>query len=82
MRIRSEQITALENAMARRFQDEMVAHLAEFSPPLFRVIKEDQMREAVRFGIQKAGQYGFTLRGPIRLYLELMLLFGSPSAVV
>jgi hypothetical protein len=77
MQIRTEQMAALNNAMARRFEDEMVAHLAEFSPPLFRVIKEDQMREATRFGIQKAGRYGFTLRGPICLYLELMLLFGS-----
>lgn len=77
MHIRPEQIAELNNAMARRFEDEMVAHLAEFSPPLFKVIKENQMRVVARFGINKAGQYGFTLRGPIRLYLELMLLFGS-----
>lgn len=75
--IRKEQIEKLNEARMRGFEDEMVAHLAEFSPPLFKVIKEDQMREAVRLGLRKAEDYGLTLRGPIRLYLEMMLLFGS-----
>lgn len=35
------------------------------------------MRQAVQFGIGRAESYGFTFRGPVRLYLELMLLFGS-----
>ena len=55
----------------------MVAHLAEFSPPLFKAVGEEQMRKAIRFGIGRADSYGFTFRGPVRLYLELMLLFGS-----
>ena len=75
--IRNEQISILRNDTLRRFEDEMVAHLAKFSPPLFRVIKEAQIREAVRLGVRQANNYGFGLRGPIRLYLELMLLFGS-----
>ena len=75
--IRKEQIDVLSQGMLSSFEDEMVAHLAEFSPPLFKVIKEEQMREAIRFGFKKADKYGLTLRGPIRLYLEMMLLFGS-----
>jgi hypothetical protein len=75
--IRREQAEELRKLPLQVFEDEMVAHLADFSPPLFNVIKEDQMRVAVRFGIERAGECGFTLRGPIRLYLELMLLFGS-----
>jgi hypothetical protein len=31
----------------------------------------------IRLGIKRSGEYGITLRGPVRLYLELMLLFGS-----
>src|SRR6266446_3642611 len=77
MKIRTEQIEVFEQAAVRNFEDEMVEHLADFSPPLFKVIKQDQMRQAVRFGMSQAGQYGLTLRGPIRLYLEMMLLFGS-----
>lgn len=75
--IRKEQIKVLSEGRAREFEDEMVLHLADFSPPLYKVIKEDSMREVVRFGFEQTEKYGFTLRGPIRLYLELMLLFGS-----
>lgn len=75
--IRESQMKTFEKAAQRAFEDEMVAHLAEFSPPLFKVIGEAQMRKTVRFGIDRADSHGFTFRGPIRLYLELMLLFGS-----
>lgn len=77
MRIRNEQIDILKQVPMRVFEDEMTVHLAEFSPPLFKAIKEDQLRKAIRFGIDRARQYEITFRGPIRLYLELMLLFGS-----
>ncbi|HXD33124.1 MAG TPA: hypothetical protein VN643_18525 [Pyrinomonadaceae bacterium] len=78
MLIRTEQIEELRKVPLRAFEDEMVAHLAEFSPALFNVIKEEQMRDAVRFGLARAaGEYDLRLRGPIRLYLEMMLLFGS-----
>lgn len=75
--IRKEQIDILADGRKKAFEDEMVAHLAEFSPPLFKVIKEDQMRKVVKHGLEMSEKYGFTLRGPIRLYLEMMLLFGS-----
>lgn len=77
MIIRNVQMQQFSKTALRTFEDEMVAHLAEFSPPLFQVIKDEQMREAVRFGIRRANEYEFSFRGPIRLYLELMLLFGS-----
>jgi hypothetical protein len=75
--VRKEQIESLRRAVLRSFENEMVAHLAKFSPPLFNAVKEDQMRKAVRLGMERAEGYGFNLRGPVRLYLELMLLFGS-----
>lgn len=77
MIIRKTQMDELSNIPLRVFEDEMVLHLAEFSPALFNVIKEDQLRVVIRFGIKQADEYGFNFRGPIRLYLELMLLFGS-----
>src|SRR6185295_17172578 len=77
MRIRDEQIETLKQVPLRVFEDEMVAHLAEFSPPLFKAVKEKQLRKVIRFGMAQADTYGITFRGPIRLYLELMLLFGS-----
>jgi hypothetical protein len=75
--IRSAQMEVFKEAALRSFENEMVAHLAEFSPPLFKAVGEEQMREVIHFGIGKADSYGFTFRGPVRLYLDLMLLFGS-----
>jgi hypothetical protein len=75
--VSKEQMEIFRKEAMRHFEDEMLAHLGEFSPPLFKVLGKEQMRKAIRFGIALAGNHGFTFRGPIRLYLELMLLFGS-----
>lgn len=75
--IRSEQMEGFKKAMLRSFENEMVAHLAELSPPLFKAAGEERMRQTIHLGIGRAQSYGFTFRGPVRLYLELMLLFGS-----
>jgi hypothetical protein len=62
MIIRRAQMQALGQAALRAFEDEMVVHLADFSPPLFRAVKEDQLRIAIRLGIARAGEYGITFR--------------------
>ncbi|HCK82569.1 MAG TPA: hypothetical protein DIC59_14050 [Candidatus Competibacteraceae bacterium] len=75
--IRESQVRTFEERAQRAFEDEMVAHLADFSPPLFKTLGETQMRVAVQFGMDRAAAHDFTFRGPVRLYLEMMLLFGS-----
>lgn len=75
--IRADQMDIFRKAALLSFEDEMVAHLAQFSPPLYKAVGEEQMRKVIQLGINQAAQYGFTYRGPVRLYLELMLLFGS-----
>lgn len=75
--IRTEQMESFKKAALLSFEDQMVTHLAEFSPPLYKTVGEEQMRKVIQLGMNQAARYGFTYRGPIRLYLELMLLFGS-----
>lgn len=75
--IRAEQMDVFKKTALQSFEDEMVEHLAQFSPPLYKVVGEEQMRKVIQLGMNQAAQYGFTFRGPVRLYLELMLLFGS-----
>jgi len=77
LQIRSEQNDALKTMALKRFEDEMVVHLGEFSPPLVKTLKEVQLRHAIRFGIKRAKHYNFTNRGPVRFYLEMMFMFGS-----
>ena len=75
--IRRQQIEVFEHAALRRFEDEMVVHSKEFTPNLCKVIGEVQLRVALRQAIGRAGTYGFTYQGPIRLFIELMFLCGS-----
>ncbi|MBV9152484.1 MAG: hypothetical protein JO213_09340 [Alphaproteobacteria bacterium] len=75
--IRDAQIDMLGGHALAAFESEMVAHLTEFSPPLAKAAGEPQLRQAIRFGIGHAAEHRFDQRGPVRLYLELMLLFGS-----
>ncbi|WP_295458291.1 hypothetical protein [uncultured Thiodictyon sp.] len=74
--IRQEQMEVLRAAAAQTFADAMVTHLTGFSTPLAQVVGPERLRIAIEFGIKQAAGYGFDARGPVRLYLELMLLFG------
>lgn len=75
--IREEQMKVFEDAALRRFEDEMVVHSKEFTPRLCKVLGDKQLRVALRQATERSGTYGFTNRGSIRLYIELMFLCGS-----
>ena len=77
LKIREEQMKVFEEAALQSFEDEMVAHSKKFTPRLCEVIGEEQLRVALRRAMERAGTYGFTYRGPIRLFIELMFLYGS-----
>jgi len=75
--IRTEQIVALEQAHVDRFTDEFVNHLRSFAPDRYASLGRDAVRKTVNLGLSNAERHGFTLRGPVRFYLELMFRFGS-----
>ncbi len=75
--IRSEQMKVFENVASRRFQNDMVAHSKAFSPRLCEVLGDEQLRYAIDGMMERAERYGFTFKGPIRLYIEMSFLFGS-----
>lgn len=74
--IKQSQIAQLSELACLRFAATLVDHLAAFSPPLFEAVGAEQMRRVVDFGMARAAAHGFSRQGPVRLYLELMLLFG------
>lgn len=77
LQIRSDQMKIFSKAALKGFETEMVEHLSDFSPPLVKAMGEEQLRKTIQFGMDRAGSYDFTFRGPVRFYLELMFLFGS-----
>ncbi|MGI9074457.1 MAG: hypothetical protein ACR2JB_24795 [Bryobacteraceae bacterium] len=76
MIIRQEQIEIFRQHHLQRFENEMVEHLKKFSPEHCKVAGETTVRQVIRIGIENAQTYGFTNRGPLRLYIELMFAFG------
>lgn len=75
--IRAEQMEIFERIALRKFEDEMISHSKKFSPRLCEVIGDEQLRAAVNPAISRAMDFGFTNRGPIRLFIEMMFLYGS-----
>lgn len=77
MKIRADQMQAFERQAWEQFEQEMLEHSKEFSPRLTAILGDDQVLLALRSAMGRAWSYGFTNRGPIRLYIELMFLCGS-----
>jgi hypothetical protein len=75
--ISRQHMAALQRTAILQFEDEMVAHSLRFAPKLAKVIGEEQLRRALRAAMTRAQSHGFTLRGPVRLFVEAMFLFGS-----
>lgn len=75
--IKAAQFVALKEHARIEFLDEMTAHLTEFSPPTCKSLGSEKLRAVVQQGISRAERYGFTNRGPIRLFLELMFILGA-----
>jgi hypothetical protein len=75
--IRQEQTEAFRQYHLQKFEDEMVIHSKEVSPRLCKILGDKQVRTVVHAGMDRARGYGFTNRGPIRLFIELWYLFGS-----
>lgn len=73
MIIRPDQLRTFEQIERTRFEDEMIAHSKEFSPRLSAVLGDEQLRLAISSAMAKAGNHGFTNRGPMRLFVELIV---------
>lgn len=77
MLVRRAQLDAFRAAAEESFVEEMVRYMRRFSPPLHRTLGDEKLERIVRSGITRATGYGFSRRGPIRLFLEMTWLFGS-----
>lgn len=75
--IRAAQLKAFEEAALRRFEKEMVAHLRQLAPQHCNAVGEEGLYQVVRTGFKRATNYGLTNRGPVRFYLDLMMMLGS-----
>lgn len=75
--IRPSQMEALEQASIKGFAEEMLEHVQQTFPQVCADLSDDDIRQAVAMAMKKANQYGFSIRGSIRLYLEISFILGS-----
>ena len=54
----------------------MVEHLKGFSPLHSQTLGEKGMLKLIRMGIERAKKHEFTRRGPVKFYIETMILLG------
>ena len=78
--IRSKQISAMGQAMAEGFDNELMRHLSSYAPIEAEGLGPDGLKSLVVLARQRASEIGFTYRDSIRLYLDLMVLLGSGFA--
>jgi hypothetical protein len=74
--IRREQRAVLDAAAMVAFENDVLERLRVFSPQLFAARGHGVFLRVVRLGFARARAYGFSNRGPLRFYVELMVSFG------
>jgi hypothetical protein len=77
MIIRSEHVKTLGALTREQFIQSMIEHLYGFAPDHAKILGTETLEKIIELGIQRAGSYGFTQKGPVRFYIELMFLLGS-----
>ncbi|MFI8223325.1 hypothetical protein [Pseudomonas sp. NPDC085632] len=75
--LRTEQMDAFSQRMLTSFENEMLANSQQYYPELCENVGEHQLRLFVRSAMERAGNFGLSARGPVRLFIEMSLLCGS-----
>lgn len=77
MRIHPRFTRALQAKAESNFEKKLIVQMKRIAPRLGGGLDDEPLRLAARDGIRRAGAYGFTKKGPVRLFVESMLLLGS-----
>jgi hypothetical protein len=75
--IRNDQIKLFEQAADEAFETRTYAHLEKWFPRHCQLVGEEQMRQVIRLGWQRAKSYELTAECCVRSYIESMCLLGS-----
>jgi hypothetical protein len=77
MKIRRELQGALERVAIEGFVDRLLDHLQVSFPRHRSVATEEDLRNTIRLGLDRARGYGITYQRGVCRYVELMLMLGS-----
>jgi len=74
--IRNEQMQAFSEAATKNFEVRMVAHLRQFFPERCAPMGEEEVRQEIRCGIERAATYGIVAERDVCHYIKLMFGLG------
>lgn len=74
--IHREQLNAFDRVRLPDFESDMAEHLRDFSPLHSESLGDDGIRILVRMAMERAEKHGFTHRGPVKFYIETVILLG------
>jgi hypothetical protein len=74
--IRDEQLSALLGVRQKEYERRLAAHLRKYFSETCAELGEGGLRDAVRYGIQRAKSYGIDAERDVVKYLNLMFVFG------
>lgn len=77
LRISDSQQKALRHTAREAYVRELSLRVAERTPELARTLDEEQLDNASRRALEAAETFGFTNRGPVRMYFDLCVTFGQ-----
>ena len=74
--IRSEQLDTFKQTAINNFEDKMVKHCQKLAPQITQQLNQTQLHSSIQKAISKANHYGLSQQGPVRLFIEMTLLYG------
>jgi hypothetical protein len=74
--IRDTQLDALRASALEKFKSDLLDHYQIFAPEIFAVDGEEGFKAFIDLGIEKTEQHGLRLRGPVRLFIDVMCILG------
>ena len=74
--ITDQQLKILEPYAYENYITELVEHCDKKFPHLRKTMGEEKLRQTLRQSVEKAKKNGFTQRGPVRFYIEMLIIFG------
>lgn len=77
MIIRNAQFKVFEESAVNNYILELAEHCRDYSPRLCKTLNDEQLHDAIRYGMARAEEHGFTKRGPVRFYIDMMIVLGS-----
>ena len=77
MVIRPQQMEKLSDYMYQRFVDRMVAYLRSRFAKETSNVTNDELRQTVKVGIDRAERHGVTDESDVRRYLEYVMSYGA-----